>query len=105
MIGYPFNWKNPLYNVKEFVFLTNEMTILVTQLCQSRRFLYYYAIFLAHFCLFSPPQRLRSDMRKCPTSSPEVCWIMIYQGDSKDDVNCENTNLNEDMLVAVVITI
>ena len=51
MIGYPFNWKNPLYNVKEFVFLTNEMTILVTQLCQSRRFLYYYAIFLAHFCL------------------------------------------------------
>ena len=30
---------------------------------------------------------------------------MIYPGDSKDDVNCENTNLNEDMLVAVVITI
>ena len=76
------------------------MTILVTQLCQSRRFLYYYAIFLAHFCLSH-----LSDMRKCPTSSPEVCWIMIYQGHSKDDLNCENTNLNEDMLVAVVITI
>ena len=30
---------------------------------------------------------------------------MIYQGDSKDDVNCENTNLNEVMLVPVVITI
>ena len=30
---------------------------------------------------------------------------MIYPGDSKDDVNCENTNSNEDMLVAVVITI
>ena len=104
MIGYPFNWKNPLYNVKEFVFLTNEMTILVTQLCQSRPF----SLLLCHFLgtfLPVPPQRLRSDMRKCPTSSPEVCWIMIYQGDSKDDVNCENTNLNEDMLVPVVITI
>ena len=30
---------------------------------------------------------------------------MIYPGDSEDDVNCENTNLNEDMLVAEVITI
>ena len=55
--------------------------------------------------VFSPLQQLRSDMRKCPTSSPEVCWIMIYPGDSKDDVNCDNTKLNEDMLVAVVITI
>ena len=81
------------------------MTILVTQLCQSRRFLYYYAIFLAHFCLFSPPQRLSGDMRECRTSSPEVFWIMIFPGDSEDDVNFENTNLNEDMLVAVVITI
>ena len=30
---------------------------------------------------------------------------MIYSGDSIDDVNCDNTNLNEDMLVAVVIKI
>ena len=30
---------------------------------------------------------------------------MIYPGDSKDNVNCENTNLNDDMMVAVVITI
>ena len=30
---------------------------------------------------------------------------MTFPGDSEDDVNCENTNLNEDMLVAVVITI
>ena len=34
------------------------------------RFLYYYAASLAHSRLISPPQSL-TDMRKCPTISPD----------------------------------
>ena len=37
---------------------------------QIVRFLYYYAAFLAHSCLISPPQWL-IDMRKCSSISPD----------------------------------
>ena len=56
MIDYSFNLKNPLYNVKEVIFLTTEMTILVTLRAKIVRFLYYYEAFLAHSCLTSPPR-------------------------------------------------
>ena len=56
MIDYSFNLKNPLYNVKEVIFLTTEMTILVTLRAKIARFLYYYDAFLAHSCLTSPPR-------------------------------------------------
>ena len=38
MIDQYFNFKNPLYNVKELIFWTTEMTILVTLLRQIRPF-------------------------------------------------------------------
>ena len=56
------------------------MTILVTLRAKIVRFLYYYAAFLAHSCLTSPPQWL-IDMRKCPTISPDVIanhFVTVY---------------------------
>ena len=88
--------------LKIFHFLTNEMTILVTQLCQS----------LCHFLGTFLPQclaHLNGSAVICVNVQPVLPKTRLLDndlsGDSKDDLNCENTNLNEDMLVAVVIKI
>ena len=49
MIDYSFNLKNPLYNVKAVIFLTTEMTILVTLLRQNRLFSLLLCRFLGPF--------------------------------------------------------
>ena len=49
MIDQSFNLKNPLYNVKEVIFLTTEMTILVTLLRQNRLFSLLLGRFLGPF--------------------------------------------------------
>ena len=84
------------------------MTILVTQLCQSRPF----SLLLCHFLGTFPPVRLahlNGSAVICVNVQPVLPKTRLLDndlsGDSKDDLNCENTNLNEDMLVAVVIKI
>ena len=64
---------NPLYNVKEIIFLTTELTISVTLLNQNRLF----SLLLCRFLGAFMPQWF-IDMRKCPTISPNARYRCPY---------------------------